>query len=521
MKKEELLEHNGILREILENSSAATLIADYAGKVLCINREFEKISGYSVEEVEGSKIWTDLIHNKDKDRLDNYIQLLRAKEESHISRIEIKFLDKSGSLRTGILKGHAMYDFRLLILSITDITEQKEFEKALVIAKEEAEASERLKSEFIASMSHEFRTPINAIMGFADLMKMEDIPAENKNMYLDQIIQGSHDLLMLIGKIVTISRLDSGQLRLSSRQFMVNDRLKDLYDRFQNKIESHNLSNVSLELHLENEEESLEILGDPMRLNEVLVNLLENALKFTDSGTVRFGYHFLKADSENDQDSLLFFVKDTGIGIEKDNLEIIFDRFVKIIEKEETIFKGAGLGLSIAKEIVALFGGKIWLESIKGEGSNFYFTYPVKTVESKKSTIPKVKISSPGTIDWSGYEALVAEDAESNYLFIKELLASTGIRILRARDGKEALDLFTNNPSINLVIMDILMPKMDGYEATKEIRKIREDIPVVAQTAFTFEGDMKDGLYAGCFNDYIMKPYTRKILIGILSKYLT
>lgn len=520
MKKPELFENIEILQSIFDNSAAATIVTDFSGHIKMVNSEFENITGFSMTESEGTKKWIEKVVQEDLDTLDQYIKLVRANVDDQTAKMEIRFNDKAGNIKTGYLKGHALHDQRLIILSITDITEQKEYEKEIVAAKESAETSERLKTEFIANMSHEFRTPINAIVGFADLMKMEDLPVEKKELYLDQIIHGSHDLLLLIGKIVTISRLDSGQLKLSNRQFKINDRLKDLYNRFQEKIESRKLENIELSLDLGKDVESLSILGDPMRLNEVLINLIENALKFTEKGRIDFGYHFLKAEDEDELDSLLFFVKDTGTGVDKENTDIIFNRFVKILEKDETIFKGAGLGLAIVKEIVALFGGKVWLETKKGKGSSFYFTYPLKSVTVNKPKAQSPQKSEPSGLDWSEFEVLIAEDVESNYLLIKELLAPTGIKILRARDGMEALDLFMKNPSVAFVIMDILMPNMDGYEATKEIRNIKPDIPVVAQTAFSFEGDMEDGLYAGCFNDYIMKPYTRKILLGILSKYI-
>lgn len=520
MKKPELLQNIEILQAIFENSAAATIVTDYSGHIKMVNSEFENISGFSLKQSEGSKKWNEQVVKEDLDRLDQYIKLVRANVDDQAAKMEIRFKDKAGNIKTGYLKGHAVHDQRLIILSITDITEQKEYEKKIFAAKEFAETSERLKTEFIANMSHEFRTPINAIVGFADLMKSADLSDDKKEMYLDQIIHGSHDLLLLIGKIVTISRLDSGQLKLSTRRFKINDRLREIYDRFQLEISNRNLENIELSLDLGKDEESLSILGDPMRLKEVLNNLIENALKFTEKGKIDFGYHYLEAEDEDELDSLLFFVKDTGSGVAKDNTELIFNRFVKILEKDETIFKGAGLGLPIVKEIVSLFGGKVWLESKKGEGSSFYFTYPLQSITVDQPQVKSPQQSEMPSLDWSEFEVLIAEDVESNYLLIKELLSPTGVKILRARDGLEAVDLFLKNPSITFVIMDILMPNMDGYEATKEIRKIKPEIAVVAQTAFSFEGDMEEGLYAGCFNDYIMKPYTRKILLGILSKYI-
>jgi CheY-like chemotaxis protein len=252
---------------------------------------------------------------------------------------------------------------------------------------------------------------------------------------------------------------------------------------------------------------------------DVLNNLLENAVKFTGCGKITLGYTYLDEDIDNTSDSLLFYVKDTGPGISKENTEIVFDRFVKLVDKNETVLKGAGLGLAISHDIVKLMGGDIWLESVEGEGCKFFFTLPLNFSKKQRSGFPKLS-SDPVDINWSSCSILIAEDMESNYIYLKELLLPTEIKILRARDGLEAVEIFESNPDIDVVLMDILMPMLDGYEATKRIREIREDVPVVAQTAFSFEGEMQNGLYAGCFSDYIMKPFTRDLLIANIKKYL-
>jgi CheY-like chemotaxis protein len=212
-------------------------------------------------------------------------------------------------------------------------------------------------------------------------------------------------------------------------------------------------------------------------------------------------------------------VKDSGIGVPKDKTGIIFDRFVKLVDKNETVLRGAGLGLAISHDLVKLMGGDIWLETTPGVGTKFFFTVPITYSKNQQTITPKPNVRKKYD-DWSCFELLVAEDMESNYLYIKELLAPSKMNILRARDGLEAVEIFENHPDINLVLMDILMPGLDGYEATEKIRQIRNDVPVIAQTAFTFEGEIQNGLYAGCFNDYIMKPFTRDMLMANLKKYL-
>ncbi|MCK4749857.1 MAG: response regulator, partial [Bacteroidales bacterium] len=392
-------------------------------------------------------------------------------------------------------------------------------ESMLKRAKSKAEASDRLKTAFLGNLSHEIRTPMNAIVGFASLMQMEELTDEKKRLYLTQIINGSTDLLHLIEKTIVLSRLDLGQIKINSRQFFVNRKLKEVQEKYHQILLEAGKDDIELIFELGKEEEDFVVQADRMRILDVLNNLLENAVKYTKSGSITMGYAYLEEESDEGFDSLLFYVKDTGCGISKEKTGIIFERFVKLVDKNETVLRGAGLGLAIAHDLVKLMGGDIWVETSPGQGSKFYFTIPITYSKHQQVAVPG-KLSGKAYDDWSAYEMLVAEDMESNYLYIKELLAPTKIKLLRARDGLEAIEIFEKHPGIEIVLMDILMPGLDGYEATAKIRQIRQDIPVIAQTAFSFEGEIKDGLYAGCFTDYLMKPFTRDMLLANLKKHL-
>lgn len=514
-----LINELNILQSIFKNSPAAAMVVDKHNTIQLVNNQFEQITGFGHQELEGKRKWTELVLSEDRDILKNLLRMLKAGGTNLFEKFECRFVDSRGSLKTAYLTGNHVSESGLLILSLIDITEQRESESKLKSAKIKAEESDRLKTAFLGNLSHEIRTPMNAIVGFASLLQTDELSEEKKSQYLTQIVKGSTDLLQLIEKTITISRIDLGQIKINSRQFPVNKRLKELQEKYQSILNNTGKEDIKLVIELGNPEEDFVIQSDRIRILEILNNLLENAVKFTDHGQITLGYAYLEEESDNTDDSLLFYVKDTGCGIAKERTGIIFDRFVKLVDKNETVLRGAGLGLAISHDLVKLMGGDIWVETSAGKGSKFYFTIPISY--SKKDQEPPTKPKTGKSYDdWSCYEMLVAEDIESNYLYIKELMSPSKIKILRARDGLEAVEIFEKHPNIDVVLMDILMPGLDGYEATNQIRAIRKEVPVIAQTAFTFEGEIKDGLYAGCFTDYILKPFTRDMLMANLKTHL-
>lgn len=514
-----MFEEPRILQTLFEHSSAAMMVVDSNTRIQMVNQEMEQITGYTREELEGKRRWSDMIIMEDREVLKNLLRRLKSNGQGPAEKYECRFLHRNGNLMTVYLSGVPVPNTGHTILSLINITDQKEYENMLRNEKSRAEASDRLKTAFLGNLSHEIRTPMNAIMGFASLLQKEELSETNKKLYLDQIVSGSSDLLQLIEKTLVISKLDLGQVKITPRQFFVNKRLIELRSRYRQMLDDRGKEDIELVLEPGMKDENFVIQADSMRVLEVLNNLLENAVKFTESGKITVGYTYLDEKNEDGHDSLLFYVKDTGPGISREKTGLIFDRFVKLVDKSESVLRGAGLGLAISRELVKIMGGTIWVETGKGKGSSFFFTLPVimpKSTDTEESR----PIRSKQYEDWSAYEILVAEDMESNYLYIKELLSPTKMRIFRARDGFEAVEIMEKNPDIDVVLMDILMPGMDGYEATTKIRTIRKEIPVIAQTAFTFEGEIKDGLYAGCFNDYIMKPFTRDMLLAHLKKHL-
>lgn len=388
-----------------------------------------------------------------------------------------------------------------------------EAERNLVKAKIKAEESDHLKSAFLANMSHEIRTPMNAILGFTELLTMPDsaITNEEKQSYIKLIHNSGNNLLHLIDDIIDVSKIEAGQLKIIQKECDINKVLIEIFESYKEIKKQKGKDNIDLNLDMPDENKDVVTITDPLRLNQIISNLLDNAFKFTDDGFITFGYEIQKPNT------FLFFVKDSGVGMDENKKEYVFERFRKIEDNKTKLYRGAGLGLAICKSLIELLGGKIWVESIQGTGSTFYFTLPHNKVKkSKKKTDPSKNIES---YQWYNKTILIAEDEPTNFYYIEEVLKKTGAKLLRATNGKEAIEMFKQHNETDLIIMDIKMPEMDGYEATKYIRKINKNIPVISQSAYAMPGDIEKGLLLG-MNDYLTKPVKPKKLLSVLNKYL-
>ncbi len=382
-----LINEPGILQSIFEYSPAAMMVISKGTAIQMVNSEAEKITGFSREELEGDRKWTDLVLYDDREKLKNLLRMLKTEGTSLPDQYECRFVDKHGSLKTVYLSGVYHAGSGHTILSLINITDQKEHESLLKSAKSKAEASDRLKTAFLGNLSHEIRTPMNAIVGFASLLQMEKLPEEKKRLYLTQIINGSTDLLQLVEKTIVLSRIDLGQIKINRRQFFVNRALFELQNKYQKMLVDSGKGDVELVIEPGRREEDFVVQADRIRVMDILNNLLENAVKFTASGQITLGYAYLEEEVGDEFDSLLFYVKDTGCGISKNKTGIIFDRFVKLVEKNETVLRGAGLGLAISHDLVKLMGGDIWVETAPGAGSKFFFTLPISYSKAQTTTI--------------------------------------------------------------------------------------------------------------------------------------
>lgn len=385
-------------------------------------------------------------------------------------------------------------------------------ERNLQEAKEKAEESDRLKSAFLANMSHEIRTPMNAILGFTELITMPNskLNEEERRQYVSLIHNSGNNLLHLINDIIDISKLEAGQLKIIYKECNLKELFANLVSSYQEIKKQKGKSQLDIRINKTAETSNITIKTDPLRLQQVLSNLIDNALKFTDSGYIEFGYEITTSNQ------LEFYVKDTGIGIDPVQKENVFGRFMKLDEDKTKVYRGAGLGLAICKSIVELLNGRIWLESQKNRGSTFSFTLPFSQVAETTEHAPLIASSE---YNWMDKTILIAEDEPANFFYIQEVLKKTNASVLKAQNGLEAVQVMQENEHVDLVIMDLKMPVMNGYDATKKIREFNKEVPIISQTAYAMNEEKENALKTG-LNDYITKPIKPEKLLAILNKYI-
>jgi CheY-like chemotaxis protein len=397
-----------------------------------------------------------------------------------------------------------------MVLILKNISDRKEAERKLIEAKFKAEESDKLKTAFLSNMSHEIRTPMNAIVGFSDLLSDEGISMEERRDFIAQINQGADDLMRLIDDIIDIAKIEAGQVNVHIGECFIRDLFKELNLMFVQNIKRSGKEKVSLSMKWDWPVADLAIYTDPFRLKQILVNLLSNAVKFTDEGEIVLGI-------EDHPEGIRFYVKDSGIGIREEKQKVIFDRFMQGHETKTKLYGGTGLGLAISKNLTEILGGEIGVDSKSGEGATFWFILPRNEVPLKYEAALRVPV--PDTRSWEGKKVLIAEDDHSNYHFLHEAIRDTGVEILWAKDGEETLELFRAHQDLDLVLMDINMPLINGYECTKIIKKERPGLKVVAQTAYAMSGEREVSREAGC-DGYLAKPIKVNELMDTLAVHM-
>lgn len=513
--RESIRESEARFRQFAENIDDVFILTE-GDRLLYINQAFERKFGHSRERlIQSASNIRDIICPDDMPAFEELTKTWQKSDTEFLSR-QLRIKDSRGGLRWAWMRLTAIFNgrnerYRTAII-ISDITQQKEYELELQKAKEKALESDNLKSAFLANLSHEIRTPMNGIIGFSGLLTKDAPPDSQSSQYVEIISKCSDQLLHIIDDLIDISHIEANQMKVYETDCNLVTLIDDLYLMYTKElVKANKASSVQLIKKIELDEHELTILTDEFRLRQVLMNLLNNAVKFTHEGYISFGI------SREEPDMLKFSIADSGIGISDELAEVIFKPFRQVEHNHTRIYGGTGLGLSISKGLVKLLGGRIWLESKPESGSVFYFTIPHRKPASQ-DTFVKASHIDKKSIQGEGKTVLIVEDDDLNFAFLQEILAFTNMRIMQAKDGLEAVDkAVKHNP--NLIIMDIRLPRLNGMEATRMIRERGIQVPIIAQTAYAMAEDKNKCLDAGC-DDYISKPINRDVLLKKIAYHL-
>ncbi|MBI3519152.1 MAG: response regulator [Bacteroidetes bacterium] len=448
-----------------------------------ILREFDKI--HSIEEIKYNEI------------------LLRNRKDSAM----VKQMDASAYVFAFLLVALCVW------ILFRDINKREKLEKELIVTQKKAEEAATIKEQFMANMSHEIRTPLNAIIGFNQRLNKTKLNDEQKE-YANAVQSSGENLLAIVNDILDFSKIEAGMVKIEEIKFNLHDLLESVVTMFLGQAKDK-----KVELHLKIVDHApLLIMGDPTRLTQILINLIGNALKFTHHGSVDIIVDILHADDKNV--TIQFKVKDTGIGISEEKISEIFDRFTQAKSDTSRMFGGTGLGLSIAKKLVELQSGSINVESVKDQGSVFWFTIPYKIAEEAEEEIEKKHIEKPEQTKLKkNIKVLVVEDNLMNQKLAGFMLKDWGLDFDICSNGKLATEKLKTD-TYQIILMDIQMPEMNGYEATEYIRaQLKLDLPIIAMTAHALPGEKEKCLSYG-MTDYISKPIQENDLRNLISKYL-
>jgi len=494
-------------RQMFQFSPDSIILHDMEMNIIDVNDRALEEFGYQKEEFINKTVYE--LHTKDE--LSHSKKVLNMMKKQKMMRMEPKFVRKDGStfLAEAIPCKYTLDGKPIIHVVIRNITKLKEYENELIAAKEKAEETDRLKSAFLANMSHEIRTPMNGILGFTNLLNNMNLDELERKEYIAIINKSGERLMNTINNLIDISKVEAGQMKVVKTETSINKMLDELYGFFSPEAAGKGLS---LTLLPSSSNTEATVLTDNNKLHGILTNLIKNAIKYTDEGSISFGY-------VHKDDFIKFYVKDTGIGVPKNRQQAIFNRFEQSDIENTRTFEGTGLGLAISKAYVEMLGGKIWVISEEGRGSEFGFTIPYKTKAAQKpESVSKTLNKLPGETVSTNSNLLIVEDKETNSFFLKMILKDRFRNIWVAKTGKEAIEQCREHPEINLVLMDIKMPELDGYEATREIRTFNKKVIIIAQTAHALAGDREKAIAAGC-DDYISKPIVKDKLLALIQKH--
>lgn len=502
-KNSELLAQK--LSKAIIQSPASIVITDPDGKIEFVNPKFTELTGYTLQEAVGQnpRILKSGEHD-DAFYKNLWDTITSGKDWSG----EFKDKKKDGSLYWESASISPLVNEDGVITHFVavkeDITERKKMMEDLIVAKEQAEAGDRLKTAFMNNISHEIRTPLNGITGFGQLITQPDLTSDDIDSYVEILQESTDRLISTINDYMDASLLASDNLKPIVTSFDVNLLLNEIFSSYQPQTKAKNLELI---MQLPPKPVDFQLTTDRELLRKVINHVLGNAVKFTKKGNISFGYQI-------EGDTIQFWAKDTGIGISAEVIKTIFNPFSQEESGSTRSYEGSGLGLTIVKGIINKLGGEVWLSSKKGKGTQISFSLPVI------SPLEKTPVMTPVELEVNSITEpliLIAEDEDSNFFYLQVLLKKTSAKIIRAFNGKETVEFCREKPEISVVLMDIKMPVMDGIEATKQIKTFRKNLPVIAVTAHALTGDEHRILQAGC-DDYISKPLKKETLWLKLAK---
>lgn len=507
--QESLRQNEAKYRSLIEDSNDAIFLC-INQKFEIVNKKFEKLFGYDNTQL--TNINFDLfqiIAPQSRHQFKKGLEKLFHGEplETHF---EIDGICKSGKqINLDISVSYINYKDGLALQgTLRDISQQKRNQEELIQARDKAKESDRLKSVFLANMSHEIRTPMNGILGFSELLKKSDLSIEQKNAYIKVIEQSGHRMLTTINDLIDISKIEAGQMEVKHTEFNLNDQLDYLHDFFEAELAGKNIQ-YTKQPGLSHSKATLR--SDQDKVLAIFTNLLKNAVKFTQTGEIVFGYR-------RKDDQLECFVRDTGSGIPPERLKAIFDRFVQADLDATKAHEGSGLGLSIAKAYVKMLGGQIHVKSELNHGSEFRFTLPYQDLSPQRIE-PTVENSAPNSIEHHNMVMLIVDDEEYARAYLTALFERKCKKLFLANNGAEAITICQQNNNINIVLLDIKMPGINGYETLKQIKQINPNLKVIAQTAYAMASDRKNAIDAG-FDAYISKPINKMVLFELIDQLM-
>ncbi len=494
--RKEVEKHSWLLNNSIEQSPLGIMITDQHGRIEYVNPRFTKITGHNLQEIKEKKQWF-LYSGNYSDR--TYSEMWETVLSGRDWTGELPAKRKNGehyweNVNISPVKNEKGQITHVITIC-EDITAKHKMREDISASKEKLEAADKLKLSLINNISNEVRTPLNGIIGFADMLVNTELSKENKQNYIDIIKNSSSRLLNTVNSYIDISMILSRKTKVYPRLFHIDTILEEIKSEFKGNCKS---KDIGLTIQKPEVPEDILLKSDPDILHKIMSHLLCNAVKFTEKGTIEFGIRMRNHHPE-------FFVTDTGIGIENKKITSLFDYTIHSNVAANRSFETTGLGLPIARGLVELLGGKISIETGKTKGTTVYFSLPEDAIIKKGSEESKEEIKPKHPVLTKNSIILVAEDDDYNYKFVETVLRRAEFRVIRAENGVEAVNICYNNPDIKLVLMDLKMPVMGGFEATRQIKNFLPDLPVIALTAFVSPDDEHEAFLSGC-EEYISKP---------------